>query len=150
MSIFIKWNVRIFIIIILPYWGSLLVNNLQVSKYWCLFYAMVQATYSFVQVIECKSYGYQMWILLNMFRNKIMQRRKSQFKKPLIWKEFLKKFRLAGMQTLTSAIPVQHSNQYQLASQLGPGHLTGSFLIMHLICPPPNPPPPPPPPSNFA
>ena len=46
------------------------------------------------------------------------------------------------MQTLTSAIPVQHSNQYQLASQLGAGHLTGSFPIMHLICPPPPPPPP--------
>ena len=41
------------------------------------------------------------------------------------------------MQTLTSAIPVQHTNQYQLASQLGAGHLTGSFPIMHLICPPP-------------
>ena len=39
------------------------------------------------------------------------------------------------MQTLTSAIPVQRSNQYQLASQLGAGHLTGSFHIMHLISP---------------
>ena len=40
------------------------------------------------------------------------------------------------MQTLTSAIPLQHSNQYQLASQLGAGHLTGLFPIVHLICPP--------------
>ena len=39
------------------------------------------------------------------------------------------------MQTLTSAIPVQRFNQYQLASQLGAGHLTASFPLMYLISP---------------
>ena len=43
------------------------------------------------------------------------------------------------MQTLTSPIPVLGSNPYQLASQPGAGHLTGSFPIMQLICPPPPP-----------